>query len=86
MALSEVQQTPSRFQSLTPEQAQSQLMAQLDVRIQSLLVKGQLLERQGDFERAISELQSGRALLEQHFGPQHPMFGDFAQAMYALKL
>lgn len=39
-------------------------MSQLDIRVQSLLVKSQVLEKLSNFERAISELKAGKKLLE----------------------
>ena len=54
-------------------------MSQLDIRVQSLLVKSQVLEKLNDFQRAIQELKAGKKLLETHFGPQHPLMSDFQQ-------
>lgn len=52
-------------------------MVQLDIEIQSYLIRGQVLEKTNRFEEANHELQQGRILLEKHFGSQHPLMSEF---------
>ena len=77
--LSEVQSAPSLSRNMSPRDTEVQLMSQLDIRVQSLLVKSQVLEKLNDFQKAISELKNGKKLLETHFGSQHPLMSDFQQ-------
>ena len=52
----------------SPEEAQNQLMTQVDVDIQSYLIRGQVLEHMNRFEEANKVLAQGKNVLEQHFG------------------
>ena len=38
------------------------------------------------YEEAMSILSHGKRVLEQNFGPQHPMMGDFTQAEQVVKM
>ena len=38
------------------------------------------------FEDAFELIQTGRQLLEQHFGAQHPLMTEFAQAAHLVKM
>ena len=67
-ALSEIKQQPQVYRMFSPEEAQNQLMTQVDVDIQSYLIRGQVLEHMNRFEEANKVLAQGKNVLEQHFG------------------
>ena len=44
------------------------------------------MEKMNRFEDAFDLIQTGRQLLEQHFGAQHPLMSEFAQAAHLVKM
>ena len=60
MALTEVQkQVRSHPKIHSASEAESLILQQLDIRILSLLSKGQIMEQTGQFKQAIRELSTG---------------------------
>lgn len=61
-------------------------MIQLDIEIQSYLIRSQVYEKINRFEQATRELQQGKELLAKNFGPHHPLMSEFQSVDHNIKM